>query len=198
MNGALFCPGQPCSRADTIKRLCGPIRSGGGLAVGAGLATGARRFMDTSQGRLTWTMCGQAASGTHARLPDRQRRVCPGPACAAAKQGGRSWERAAPHGARPTGVWADGGAERVPTRGGTEFMPVFANRDRRAPSPPPRWRRHTHSLSHSHSHTHTLMHVYICPHAHSHTQDSKCHPAHTHDTRSTCIILRSAFFLLKS
>lgn len=36
MNSALFCPEQPCSLTDTIKQLCGPIRSGGGLVVGAG------------------------------------------------------------------------------------------------------------------------------------------------------------------
>lgn len=194
MNSALFCPGQPCGRADTIKRLCGPIRSGGGLAVGAGLATGARRFMDTSQGRLTWTRCGQAASSTHAQLHDRQRHDRPGPACAARRA---RW----PEPGASSSPWGptDGCLGRRQGQesshvGQAEFMPVFANRDRHAPLPH-RSGTDTHTLTLTFSFPYS--HSCTCPSAHArtrtHTQNSKCHPL-----APTAPALRSAFFLLKS
>lgn len=194
MNSALFCPGQPCGRADTIKRLCGPIRSGGGLAVGAGLATGARRFMDTSQGRLTWTRCGQAASSTHAQLHDRQRHDRPGPACAARRA---RWPEpgasSSPWG--PTdGCLGRRQGQESSHAGQAEFMPVFANRDRHAPLPHRSGTdTHTPTLTFSFPYSHSCT----CPSAHArtrtHTQNSKCHPL-----APTAPALRSAFFLLKS
>lgn len=185
MNSALFCPGQPCGRADTIKRLCGPIRSGGGLVVGAGLATGARRFMDTSQGRLTWTRCGQAASSTHAQLHDRQRHDRPGPACAARRA---RW----PEPGASSSPWGptDGCLGRRQGResshaGQAEFMPVFANRDRHAPLPHRSGTdTHTPTLTFSFPYSHSCT----CPsaHAHAHTHaEQQVPPTRPHSSCST-------------
>lgn len=87
-----------------------------------------------------------------------------------AEQGGQSQERAVSHGARPTGVWADGRAERVPTRGRQSSCPCLPTVTVTPLSPTAVAPTHTHPPSHSHSHIHTHAHVHPHTRARAHTR----------------------------
>ena len=153
VNSALFCPEQPCSRAGTIKRLCGPIRSGGGLAVGAGTGHRGQALHGHTSSRGTANVDHVCGSGVrHARPALGQAKArssiltlgVPAPG-----RGGQSRDRPL------TGAWADGRADSraggLPGQAG-RVQGCVCHHGCQAPRP---IRAHRHTCTCPHTCTHT-------------------------------------------